>query len=363
MTRYSPDSEAPAVIVLTLFLMVTSILGSLARLGTKWWKFGSLFQDDYHILLALLMSIAQSVAVSIAVQNGYGDHLTKLGDTKVESIMKSQYVATMFYILAIAFSQLAFLCFVQHLTPTSQSRVVFLALQIIIAAWAISGIFASAFQCHPDRWDYLHGSCYDREAFFIYLGVSNIFTDVAIIAQAVQVIAIVQTTWKRKANIMAVFLFRVIVPGALIAQVYFVHRTINSSDPTSETWSVTVASQLVQCLSIVTASAPQFIPFLKQLQSTGMRLDGMTRYTLSSQQKSSRTKYFLSADRRRTGNESTHELDNIPLATTKTVVTSNINGTEDDHDDESQSSQTGIIRETRTWTVTEEHTCLPGHGG
>jgi hypothetical protein len=32
---------------------------------------------------------------------------------------------------------------------------------------------------------------------------------VAIIAQAVQVIAIVQTTWKRKANIMAVFLFRV----------------------------------------------------------------------------------------------------------------------------------------------------------
>jgi hypothetical protein len=150
-----------------------------------------------------------------------------------------------------------------------------------------------------------------------------------------------------------------------MAQVYFIHRTFNSSDATSETWSFTVASQLVQCLSIVTASAPQFIPFLKQLQSTGMRLDGMTRYTLSSHQKSARSKYFLSADRsrRRTGNESTHELDNIPLATTKTVVTSNVNGSEDDHDNESQSSQIGIIRETRTFEVTEEHTCLPGHGG
>lgn len=185
----------------------------------------------------------------------------------------------------------------------------------------------------------------------------------AIIAQAVQVIAIVQTTWKRRANIIAVFLFRVIVPGALMAQVYFIHSTINSSDATSETWPVTVASQLVQCLSIVTASAPQFIPFLKQLQSTGMRLDGMTRYTLSSHHKSSRGRYYLSTDRRRTGNESTHELDNIPLATTKTVVTSNANGLEEDHDNESQSSQTGIIRETRTWTVTEEHTCLPGHNG
>jgi hypothetical protein len=148
-----------------------------------------------------------------------------------------------------------------------------------------------------------------------------------------------------------------------MAQVYFIHSTIDSSDATSETWSVTVTSQLVQCLSIVTASAPQFIPFLKQLQSTGMRLDGMTRYTLSSHHKSARSRYYLSTDRRRTGNESTHELDNIPLATTKTVVTSNVNGSEDDHDNESQSSQTGIIRETRTWTVTEEHTCLPGHNG
>ncbi|EDP50916.1 hypothetical protein AFUB_049170 [Aspergillus fumigatus A1163] len=221
------------------------------------------------------MSIAQSVAIAMAVKNGYGSHLTSLDDSRVDSIMK--------------------------------------------------------------------------EAFFIYLGVSNILTDVAIIAQAVQVIAIVQTTWKRRANIIAVFLFRVI--------------TINSSDATSETWPVTVASQLVQCLSIVTASAPQFIPFLKQLQSTGMRLDGMTRYTLSSHHKSSRGRYYLSTDRRRTGNESTHELDNIPLATTKTVVTSNANGLEEDHDNESQSSQTGIIRETRTWTVTEEHTCLPGHNG
>ncbi|GIK00962.1 hypothetical protein Aspvir_004992 [Aspergillus viridinutans] len=299
----------------------------------------------------------------MAVKNGYGDHLTTLSDSKVDSIMKWQYAATFLYILAIAFSQLAFLCFVQHLTPACQSRVVFVALQIIIAAWAISAVVASAFQCHPHQWDYLHGSCYDRKAFFIYLGVSNIFTDVANIAQAVQVIGTVQTTWKRKANIMAVFLFRVIVPGALMAQVYFIHRTINSSDATSETWSVTVASQLVQCLSIMTTSAPQFIPFLRQLQSTGMRLDGLTRYTISSHHKSSRSRYYLSTDRRRTGNESSHELDNIPLATTKTVVTSNLNGSEDDHDNESQSSQTGIIREIRTWTVTEEHTCLPGHNG
>ena len=35
-----------------------------------------------------LMSIAQSVAVSMAVKNGYGDHLISLDDVKVARIMK-----------------------------------------------------------------------------------------------------------------------------------------------------------------------------------------------------------------------------------------------------------------------------------
>jgi hypothetical protein len=34
------------------------------------------------------MSIAQSVAVSMAVKNGYGGHLTTLSDSNVDSIMK-----------------------------------------------------------------------------------------------------------------------------------------------------------------------------------------------------------------------------------------------------------------------------------
>jgi hypothetical protein len=54
MARYPADSEAPAVIVLTRFLMVTLILGTLIRLATKWWKFSTFFRDDYYILMAMV---------------------------------------------------------------------------------------------------------------------------------------------------------------------------------------------------------------------------------------------------------------------------------------------------------------------
>lgn len=54
MSRYPEDSNAPAVIVLTRFLLVTLILGCLARLATKWWKFGTFFRDDYYAMLAMV---------------------------------------------------------------------------------------------------------------------------------------------------------------------------------------------------------------------------------------------------------------------------------------------------------------------
>ncbi|KAL4786855.1 hypothetical protein BJX76DRAFT_62600 [Aspergillus varians] len=352
MTRYPEDSNAPGVIVMTRFLMVTLILGSLTRLGTKWWKFRTIFQDDYYILLAMLAAIAESVAVSVAVNNGYGMHMAQLSDGQIAHVLKAQYASNFFYILGIAFSQLSFLCFVKHLT--SHSRRVFTGMQIGIAVCAITGFLGSAFQCRPRQWDYIHDRCFNREAWFIYIAGSMIVTEIAIIAQTVIVMIKVQTTWRRKANLMTIFLFRVFVPGALIAQIVLIHKTFNASDPTWTTWSTTICTQLALCLSVVTASTPQFVPVLRQLQSSGMRLDGMTRHTLSSNaQYDSRSKYFISG--RRTGNESSHELDNIPFATTKTTITgTHGQSLEDDHDDESQSSQTGIIRETRTWIVTEE---------
>lgn len=87
-----------------------------------------------------------------------------------------------------------------------------------------------------------------------------------------------------------------------------------------------------------------------------MRLDGITRYTHTSSVHDSRSRYLFSA---RTGGDSVHELDNIPLAITKTTVTggypSAFEERENEEDDGSQSSQAGIIRATRTFDITEEH--------
>lgn len=94
-----------------------------------------------------------------------------------------------------------------------------------------------------------------------------------------------------------------------------------------------------------------------------MRLDGMTisRYTHTTSQVS-RSRYFFSARLTGGGGGSGLELDDIPLAVTKTIVTGGYqednldDGQERDREENgSQSSQAGIIRATRTFDITEEH--------
>lgn len=140
------------------------------------------------------------------------------------------------------------------------------------------------------------------------------------------------------------------VIAATICQLIYVNKTINSEDPTFDTWSATVSTQLVQCLSVVTACSPQFKPFMDSLRSTGMRIDGLTSYNMASTKR-----HGLSSLRYHStfhGSE-VHELTPVrPVKDTyETTVTAS--GAISDGDAESQSSQTHIIREVRTFTVTE----------
>lgn len=77
-------------------------------------------------------------------------------------MIQYQYVATFFLVLSLVFSKLSLVHFVQSLTANSRDRLFCTAVQVLVAVWGVIGIFGSAFQCSPVRWDYIHGVCFDR---------------------------------------------------------------------------------------------------------------------------------------------------------------------------------------------------------
>ncbi|KAL4895746.1 hypothetical protein BDV59DRAFT_191657 [Aspergillus ambiguus] len=355
MGRFSPDSRTPAVNVTTWFLLVTTILSVLTRLGTKYRIFRKWTTDDYFSIASLGFCAAQSIAVSMATANGYGEHYDTLTKNQIEGVMKSQYSANILFICSMCSSKLALTRFIYGLTPASLDRRIAVGLEVFIVLWAVAGIFSSAFWCRPPQtWDYLHGQCFNIEAWWNSLGAVDILSEAGIIAQAVTVIGRIQTNIRKKAVLASVFIIRIFVIIAILCQLIYSRKTLNTTDPTLDTWPVTISTQMVQCLSAITACSPQFKPFLDSLRSTGMRVDGMSRYNKSygyGSQSASRAR-TTTANTRSRPHSNVNELVPIPLKETHQATVTTM-GTAQEWDAESQSSQTRIIREVRTFTITE----------
>jgi hypothetical protein len=132
---------------------------------------------------------------------------------------------------------------------------------------------------------------------------------------------------------------------ATIIEIVYTRDVRHSTDPTYDYCSLTVVSQVVQCASIVTACWGQLKPFLNQLKSNGLRIQGV-EYQYSSMKGQSSRSYGRSGTHH--SGEECHEL--VPTASRGQHLTTV--SAAPGWDAHSQSSQTGIIRETRTWLVT-----------
>ncbi|KAF5866896.1 hypothetical protein ETB97_008701 [Aspergillus alliaceus] len=351
MSKFELDSWKPAVNISTWLLMITAIFVAFARLGTKYWIIRWWSADDYLCIVSVVICIAQSVALSMATANGYGDHYDSLSETSHEGVMKSQYAATILFITSMGFSKLSFIHIFWSVTPFHPDRHITAGLEIITTLWTVAGIFTAAFQCKPPRtWDYLNGQCINRRAWWNCLCVMNILTDAVVMAHGIFIVARLQMRLKRKIVLTIIFGLHILVIAAIVGQIVYVNETIDSTDQTSGTSLFTISTQVAQCLSIITCCSPQFKPFLDNLRSLGIRVDGNSRHGGSDMgYKHSTTPSHKPQEARR----QLYELATIPPfeGSCQTAVTAS--GSKRDWDAGSESSQAYIIREVRTWAVEE----------
>ncbi|GAT18594.1 hypothetical protein RIB2604_00100880 [Aspergillus luchuensis] len=339
MGRFTGDTKDPAVNVSTWFLLVTASLSVIFRLGTKYGSFRTLTNDDYLIVVSLIFCIGQSIAVSMAVANGYGYHYSTLTPERFDNMMKSQYAAALLYIPSLYFSKISLSCFIRNLTPTAKDHRVANLVQISVTVMAVICLLGTSFQCSvPQTWNYYTGKCMNLIAWHYFTGIMNIVTDTMITSQALYLIARIQTSWKRK------FVFAI-----SIVELILVSQNDATHDPSFSTWGVTISVETIQCLSIVTACWAQLKPFLNMLKSNGLRIQGVDYRSTNNRSKWSTTRSANPTESKFT-RSGEHELMGMGAGqgNITTVSAARLS------DEDSQSSQAGIIREVRTWVVSEE---------
>lgn len=163
------------------------------------------------------------------------------------------------------------------------------------------------------------------------------------------------------------------VIAAVSIQLYYLNKPVH--DPAFDTWTTSISTQLVQCLSIVTACFPYLKPFLVSLESGLMRADDLRRrgnttindYSInnsggtgsrgtaskpSKMGKIMSRKWPTSLPNR--GAMQSLELSSItapdPVVHSKVTATV-VTGDGYEWDGQSQTSESRIIRETRTWKI------------
>lgn len=171
---------------------------------------------------------------------------------------------------------------------------------------------------------------------------------------------------------------------AVGCQLFYSNQPVK--DPAFDVWPASISTQAVQCLSIVTACFPYLKPFLTSLESGLIRADDLRRrggtdvdyYNTSNAQKSDKSKSAQSASAQSTSTQiksnrskfgkvlgkvltvsrqasRDYELSTVPTESLQlrpdptTVMI--IEGEGLEWDGQSQSSQSRIIRETRTWSI------------
>ncbi|GLA19169.1 hypothetical protein AnigIFM62618_006835 [Aspergillus niger] len=381
MGRFTGDTKDPAVNVSTWFLLVTASLSVIFRLGTKYGSFRTLTNDDYLIVVSLIFCIGQSIAVSMAVANGYGYHFSTLTPERFDNMMKSLFledIPFMFHPQPDAHSQrssrrqrganigdrygrdmstgnrlsmqrtedLELLHGEMHEPGTiSHHPQVYTnkrATTLTSPTDSMALLYGNHEHCDRHH-DHLAGALLDRAHPNVletqvrvrkYLFISS---PVSPLPHYPNVSPTNQTNPPNRVILIS------------IVELILVSQNDATHDPSFSTWGVTISVETIQCLSIVTACWAQLKPFLNMLKSNGLRIQGVDYRSTNNRSKWSTTRSANRTESKYT-RSGEHELVGMGAGqgNITTVSAARLS------DDDSQSSQAGIIREVRTWVVSEE---------
>ncbi|KAI3327525.1 hypothetical protein HD806DRAFT_325633 [Xylariaceae sp. AK1471] len=269
--------ESTVFQILLWFLFVVAILSVGARLGTKYAMTRKLSWDDWLMLAAQSTYLAQCISISLGASQGLGKPENSLGEGALEKFLQAEYASFVFQLIALALIKWSISAFIQQLSPSTTHQRLDWVLRIVVGLWLMSAVLTSLFQCAlPTPWDYIHGSqCVDRRAWWIYVVVVNIVTELFIVTLYFLIIANLRMSLARRSVILLVFSSRLLIVGIAIAQLLVFLDAFPSSDLTSDLWLPTVLNQAVLSASVVTACGPYLRHFMESLESGIVRVENL----------------------------------------------------------------------------------------
>ncbi|KIW90904.1 uncharacterized protein Z519_08687 [Cladophialophora bantiana CBS 173.52] len=223
---------------------------------------------DWLIIASTITAFVQTACVIAACKHGLGQHRDAISKETFAAFSRYAYAAQILFVVACAFAKASAVSFILAIAPQMRLQQSSYALLGVVSCWAVSAVLALAFQCqlsHP--WLFEEGKCIDQEALFLFIGIVNILTDLALVAIPSAMMWWVQTNTGRKWQVVALFASRIIVPVFVVFQLVEYHKFYESDDRSWKMVGPAILNQLVMNLSILTACIPSLKTVLDMFKS------------------------------------------------------------------------------------------------
>ncbi|KAJ8129224.1 hypothetical protein O1611_g4412 [Lasiodiplodia mahajangana] len=302
---------------------IAASFGSLAMLlfilrifDRVWIMKVALGLDDYWLTLGVVFGSVLNFLRYPMAKYGLGKDIWTLSFPDISRTLKLLYVAEVFYFPSEMFTQLSILAFYRRVFAKSSSitQKGSIALMIFAVLFGTANTLAIIFQCTPlpffwTGWSgEVTGSCININLFSWARAAIEIAVDIAILSLPLRDIALLQLSWRKKAQVLFVFALGFVITIVSILRLQSLVRFAKTTNATHDNTPVVYWSVLECDVFIIAACLPSLRSILAKRTP---RWFGTTKKGESNS--SGPRKYYRQDDVDSSHNPSSHESGQVPL--------------------------------------------------
>lgn len=266
----SETHKARAILAVDTALASIATIALIARLYTRIYITGFVGLDDWWMLLAWILSIAQLGIWILYVHLGNGMHIWNIPPGYYLSLYKVLYAMFVLYTVTLGLIKISILTSYMRIFPLPSYRRLFLGLIVFVAAVMVGGALANLLECLPVSKNWhpsMKGHYVNKWNLQLGLSILSIVTDILILIIPVPLVWRLKLPFHRKIQIISVFGVGIIACAASIYRTTTIPPLSHSLDATYDGFELSICSSIELDLGMVCSSVLGIKPLLPILWS------------------------------------------------------------------------------------------------
>ncbi|KAJ6139958.1 hypothetical protein N7471_006444, partial [Penicillium samsonianum] len=224
--------------------------------------------DDWIMVAAMIFAILNVVVAGLGVKYGTGKHKWDLIKADVLPTAKVRYVTHIIYTLISGLIKVS-ICLL-YLRVFPNIRVICLGTIAFVTAMSVAIILATIFQCSPidavyNEQKYKHYTCFASIPFWYATAALSLVTDIWILLLPLKTVLGLHLGTRKKVIVAGLLSLGSFACIASIVRMVYIVRLYQSSDPSWDTFGISIWSGIEIAVAIIAASIPATKPIVNNL--------------------------------------------------------------------------------------------------